>query len=325
MTGKQGVITLGLVSHHMEALPFIREQMERHGTIVMEEPPTPGFRRMLDGTLSIHDHLLEMDPEFPEFHRLMCSLLREFYAMGRRILQVEPYLESLMAIHEQLAEGQTVDHVMATDSLRPVYLAERAATGALIAYYAKSVTAPFPEVVQAVKILAMADARRLLLRDRLRASAIAAEASACERIFVEAGYIHFPLYQRLFHIIGGSWKVRVVFLMQPAVRQLNGKRRNLGPGDVLTLRYALNRRLPESQADLLAARSLITIKLIKTEELLPGASSAPHAEDEARVNAMVDLLSFEDCARLFHEVRLLKRDLALSTVQHYCAGKKTAL
>ncbi len=324
MKGKPGVITLGLVSHHVEALPFIREQMELHGTIVMEEPTTPGFRSMLDGTLSIDDHLLEMDPEFPEFHRLMCSLLREFHAMGHRILQVEPYLERLMAIHELLADGKTVAHVLASDSLRPVYLAERAATGALLAYYAKSVRASFPDVVQAVKTFAMADARRLLLRDRLRSMAIASEAFVGERIFVEAGYIHYNLYRHLHHTLGNSWKVRVVFLLEPTVKQLNGKRRNLGPGDILTLRYALNRHPSKPQADLLAARSLMYIKLINTEELLPGASHAPHAEDEARVNAMVDRLSFEDCEGLFREVRMLKRDLALKTVERYCAQNKTA-
>ena len=99
-----------------------------------------------------------------------------------------------------------------------------------------------------------------------------------------------------------SWKVRVIFLLEPVIRELNGKRRNFGPGDILTLRYALNRHPSQALADLLAARSLISIKLIETEELPPGASPAPHAEGEIRVGRIVDQLSFDDCENLFNTI-----------------------
>lgn len=58
----------------------------------------------------------------------------------------------------------------------------------------------------------------------------------------------------------------------------------------------------KSLADLLAARSLIYIKLIEKDELIPGASTAPHAEGEIRINAMVDRLSFEDCEMIFDRI-----------------------
>jgi hypothetical protein len=280
---------------------------------------------MLNSHLSLDDYLLEIDSEFPRFDRLMCGLLREFHGLGRRIVQVEPYLERLIKIHELFTEGKTVGDVMASDSLRDVYRAERAATGALIAYYSKSVSAPFPEVVEAVKTFALADARRLALRDRLRARAIASEAGAGESIFVEAGYIHYPLYRILLDQMGSSWKVRVVFLLEPLIRELKGKRRNLGPGDVLTLRYALNLYPSQSLADLLAARSLIYVKLINTQELLPGTSPAPHVQDEIRVNGIVDQLSFKDCEALFNDIRLVKRDLALQRVEDYGASKKSII
>jgi len=48
----------------------------------------------------------------------------------------------------------------------------------------------FPKVVKAVKTFARSDARRLLLRDQLRARAIASMAGPGSSIFVEAGYIH---------------------------------------------------------------------------------------------------------------------------------------
>lgn len=122
--------------------------------------------------------------------------------------------------------------------------------------------------------------------------------------------------------MGVSWKVRAVFLLEPVIRELNGKRLNFGPGDILTLRYALNRNPSQTLADLLAARSLIFIKLIETEELLPAPPSlAPHAEDEIRVSRIVDQLSFDDCEKLFNTIRLLKRDLASQTVEDYVASK----
>jgi hypothetical protein len=320
LIGRQGLVTVGFVSHHVEALPFIRKQMERHETLVLEEPSAPSFPGMLNGHLSVDDYLLEIDSEFPRFDRLMCGLLMEFHGMGRRIIQVEPYLERLIEIHERFADGKTVADVMASDSLRNVYRAERAATGALIAYYSKSVSASFSEVVEAVKIFARVDAGRLALRDRLRARAIASAADAGESILVEAGYIHYSLYRHLLNQMGVSWKVRVIFLLEPVIRELNGKRRNFGPGDILTLRYALNRHPSQALADLLAARSLIFIKLIETEELLPGASLAPHAEDEIRVGGIVDQLSFDDCENLFNTIRLLKRDFASQTVEDYLAS-----
>lgn len=324
MTGKQGLITVGFVPHHVEALPFIREQMERHGVVMLEEPPAPGFSGMLSGALSVDEYLREIDSEFPRFDRLLCGMLREYHGLGRRVLQIEPYLERLIEIHELFSEGKTAGDVLARHALRHVYLAERAATGALIAYYSRSVTAPFPEVVEAVKTFAAADARRIVLRDHLRARAIAFAAGAGESILVEAGYIHYPLYRHLLDQMGSSWKVRGAFLLEPVLRRLRAGRRNLGPGDILTLRYALHRHPSTSLANLLAARSLIFIKLIETDELLPGPSPTPHAEDELKVNTMVDQLSYEACERLFQDIRLAKRDLAFNIVQDYCVKAKIA-
>ena len=85
----------------------------------------------------------------------------------------------------------------------------------------------FPKVVKAVKTFARSDARRLLLRDQLRARAIASMAGPGNSIFVEAGYIHYPLYQHLRRQMGSSWKIRVVFLLEPVIKRLQGKRRNL--------------------------------------------------------------------------------------------------
>ena len=325
MIGKPGLLTVGFVSHHAEALPFLREQMERHDTIILEEPSVPTFHEMLGNHLSVDDYLMGVDSEFPKFDRLVCGMLKELHAKGRRIVQTEPYLERLIEIHELFAEGKLPRDILNSDKLRKVYKAERKATGALLSYYASSAKDAFPKVVKAVKAFARADAQRLLLRDGLRASTIASAASSSVSIFVEAGYIHYLLYRFLRHQMGDSWKIRIVFLLEPVIRKLGGKRRNLGPGDVLTLLYSLHRQPDQSLTDLLAARSLIYIKLIEKEELLPGATIAPHAEDEVRINNILDQFSYEDCETLYYRIRFVNRVLSLQVAEEYLTSESARM
>ncbi len=311
------MITIGFSSHHVEALPFIREQLQRHQVIVLEEPPSPNFQAMLGGTITISDYLIELDSGFPEFDRQLCALLQERYQTGGCIIQVEPYLEKLLQIQEFFATGRTVEEVKQTVEFSEVYQAEKRATGALISYYSCSMESPFADVVEAVKRFARADALRLTLRERLRAKAIGSLYSQDAAMYVEAGYIHYRLYHYLRQELGRKEKIRVVFLLAPVIKKLRGRRRNMGPGDILTLHYALHHGLKEELANLLAARSLIYIKLVKKQELLPGTSEAPHIEDEVKVNRLVDRLDFYQCQELFERIRLAKREDALELAQKY--------
>lgn len=311
------MITVGFSSHHVEALPFAREQMERHQTIILEEPPSPGFGPMLEGLISLEDYLLELDSGFPEFDRRMHRLLVGFHRQGKRIIQVEPYLERLLQIHELFTGGATPDEILQRPDLGDVYLAERNATGALISFYGLSMKAPFGEVVEAVKRFARADAVRLVMREGLRARGIAQLVRPGEPTYVEAGYIHYPLYRFLRQELGRREEFRVVFLLEPVVKKLGGRRRNLGPGDILTLRYAFHISVPEERANLLAARSLIYIKLINKEELLPGKSEAPHSEDEVMVNRLVDSLDLPRCRDLFNRIRLADRGKAVELARAF--------
>jgi len=311
------MITIGFSSHHAEVLPYARRQMKQHQTIALEEPPAPEFAEMLNGRLSIDEYLMTLDSGFPEFQRLMCVLLRELHSEGRQIIQIEPYLEILLQIHETLAGGKTPKDIVKNPKLVGVYEAEKRATGALITFYEHSMKAPFGEVIKAVKGFARADADRLVMRERLRAHAIGSLASDDRDIYVEAGYIHYPLFHYLRRVVGSFQRIRVVYLLAPVVRRLEGRRRNMGPGDILTLHYALHGRLAENTEDLLAARSLVYIKLLQKDELIPGESDAPHSEDEVSVNRAVDRLSVEDCRTLFDGIRLLNREDALRVVQAY--------
>ncbi len=311
------MITIGFSSHHLEALPYIRQQMEGHQVIVLEEPPSPHLQAMLDGSISISDYIMEFDSGFPEFDRKMCALLQELHQAGAGIIQVEPYLEKLLQIHELFAAGKTADEVSRDPEFKSVYEAEKRATGALLSYYALSMEGPFAAVVDGVKDFARADAERLTLRERLRARTISSLHKSNETMYVEAGYIHYPLYRYLRNELGAKQEIRVAYLLAPVIKKLQGKRRNMGPGDILTLHYAFHGRLKEELANLLAARSLIYIKLIVKEELIPDTCQTPHAEDEVKVNRLVDRLNFNQCRKLFEQIRLSKRTHAVEVAQEY--------
>lgn len=238
---------------------------------------------------------------------------------------MEPYLERLSKIHALFAEGKTPADILKIADLKVVYEAERCATGALLSFYKHSVNDPFDKVIEAVKDFAKADAERLRLRARLRAEAIAGRAKPGKDMYIESGYIHYTMYLYLRRELGPQQKIRVLFLLQPVVKRLKGRRRNMGPGDILTLRYSFHSHVEEGLANLLAARSLIYIKLISKEELIPGPSDCPHSEDEVMVNRLVDCLGFAECGEIFEKVRFKRREQALRIVRAHVKSKETSM
>ena len=98
-------ITIGLSVHRPEIIPFMADAMRLHDAIFLEEPPDPGFERMLSGSLPVNDYLGQIDTEYPEFSREMRHLLRRLRDDGKEIFQVEPYIETLVGVHEFFAEG----------------------------------------------------------------------------------------------------------------------------------------------------------------------------------------------------------------------------
>jgi hypothetical protein len=314
---RKSLVTIGFSSHRVEALPYAQEQMAAHGLIILEEPPSQNLRLMLQGHLAISDYMNEQNSAFPEYGMRMCALMQDLYRSGKRVSQVEPYLERLLQIYEDFRGGKSPDEVVKTPALREVYLAEKRASQALIGFYTSSIKDPFEKVVKSVKAFAQADAFRLNLRARLRAKAIASLATPGDSVYVEAGYMHYPLYHYLRREHLNPMSIRVVFLLTPVIKKLRGRRRNLGPGDALTLRYAFHDKLGHDLSNLLAARSLIYVKLIQKEELIPGLSEAPHSVDEVRVNRLVDRLQFADCQALYHRMRLANPEQALRLVKSY--------
>jgi hypothetical protein len=314
--------TLVLANHRPETLPAARRLMARHDAIILEEPPDPRFKPMLDGQIAIDTYLEDQDLEYPEFSRRMTDLLRESHHVGKRLYQIEPFIAHLLAIHERFADGQRPADLPAGTAIEQVYQAEREATARLIDFYQVSTSGGFSDTLTAVKRFARADAERFGLRDRMRAEAMVDVLTQPGRIYIEAGQIHFPLWHELRRRLPAGYPLKVHFLMAPAVQSLGYRGHLYGPGDLLTLHYRFRPRRRFAAEDLLAARALVYSKLIAKEEMLPDGDPYPHTRDELEVGAVTARLSLSDCRRLYPLIRKAPTAVAREMVQHYLDGNR---
>ena len=310
-------VSLVFSSHRPETLQVSAPLMKKYDAIFLEDPPTTEFREYLQGTLSIDDYLMTLDAEYPEFTRLSCNHLKQLHTQGKSIIQIEPFLEVLIEIHAFFADGGDPSDIDTGSATFNVYQAEKNATGRLLDYYQTVMTGSFEKTIETVKAFARADAARLLLRDAMRAEALVHEVLKYAKSYVEAGYIHHALFVKLRKALAGRANLRPVFLMAPIVKPLLGKRQALGPGDILTLLYVYHPHFQKKEADLLAARSIVYIKLLEKEELEAIPGEYPHTRDEVTALQMVCSLSFEDCQNLYPHIRLAKTEDARSMVKAY--------
>jgi hypothetical protein len=297
-------ISLGFSAHRPEMIPLIARAMRRHQAVYLEEPPTPGFERMLQKEMSVDDYLLPVDAEYPAFSRAVCRLLRELRAEGRVIRQVEPFVESLVWIHELFAGGRGPAD-LPQDSLHVyVHRAERAATGALLAFYRTVASGSFDEAIAAVDRFASADAARFRLRDSLRAQALAPRVQEHPSAYVECGQMHVLLWRRLRERLPAAVRVRPLFLTGDALRSFGASGRAWGPGDLLTLHYIFHPHAPQTdRTKLLAARAMVYAKILQKQEFEAEAGQFPHLLDELACIRAAGRLSLADCRRLFPLLR----------------------
>lgn len=306
-------------SHRIEFLKFMENIMQGSDIIIIEEAPSLLFYDMLEGRITVKEYLQEEIFEFPNFSFRFCELLKNLYKQGKKILQIEPYMEKLLKIHNMFSEGKTPEDVICTAELDEVYETEKKATKALIDFYEISLSKNFREIVEAVKIFARADAERFQIRDRMRAEAIC---SLQDRgiVFIEAGAIHLYLRKILLKNLGE--RLRTIFALEDTIKKLTGKRWIFPPGDILTLRYIFGARENEELESLLSARALIYIMLIEKEEMFPTENQpTPHLLDEARAVEFVNKLSFRDCEKLYYEMRFRSRRKALNIAKEYISKK----
>ncbi len=298
-------LTIGLTPHRLEFLPATLELMAQHNTILLEEPPHPDFILLLRGELSVFEFIEEIEAGFPQYSQEAYGALKEFYKKGKIICQVEPYLEKQLLIRHLLDEGASPEEIMQFSDLAEAYQVEHEATGALLEFY-MAMGSPFEVLVEKIKAFARADAKRIDYRDRLRAAKIKEILPKLKwPIFVEAGYIHLRLGYYLAQN-KSSYQLRIKNLLLSATKQQGLSKFLPSPGDGLTSYYLFGGRHRNIPEDLLAARSLVYIKLIEKEELTPSEENPfPHLRNELFWRLFVGNLSFKECKFLDQFIRLL--------------------
>ncbi|MBM4287580.1 MAG: hypothetical protein FJ135_05445 [Deltaproteobacteria bacterium] len=316
--------TIGFSTHRLESLPFARQEMQRHEAIVLEESPSPTLAAVLQGEAEVEEYLWELDAEFPEFSRCQLEILKDLRQQGKTILQVEPYLEQLVAIHELFAQEISPEEVMTRDDLREVYQMERATSAALLGFYQLAWQAPFGQVVESVKHFARRDAARFRLRDAMRAQALAVLAGRYESVYVEAGHMHLALPGELHRQLNGQGRVKSLFLLEETARKRSPHPRVFGPGDILTFRHLFQRPLTLAQETLLAAQSLIYIKLLSKDEIPVGESATPHLDEELRLSELTRRLTYADCERLYPRLRRASPVQALTEVERLLPPRESS-
>lgn len=314
-----------LASHRPENLPLLESEMSRQEAVFLEEAAATDFFDMLEERVGIETYLAARDEEYPAFSRGFCSLLRRLHRDGVALFQVDPFVDELLAIHEFFAGGKTPADLPAETDRRRVYEAERRATGALLDFYKASLSGTFKETVSAVKRFARADAERFRLRDEMRAQALALGVTGYRSSGVEAGDIHLWLGSRLRRHLKGIARVQPVHLLREQHLAMGARRRNLGPGDILTIVYLFHPRASGPRLDLLAAKSLVYVKLLEKEERMPGVEPFPHLVDELETSQIVDRLTYEDCQRLYPLIRRADTAGARGIVRRYLAAQGAAL
>ena len=314
-------ITIGLSLHRPEMIPIIRNYMQQCDAIFLEEPPETNFRQMLRGSISIEDYLMPLDIEYPEFSKNMCCLLRKLHAKGKTIIQIEPFMEVLLGIHDFFANGNGPGDLAKNSLEYPVYLAERRATEALLTYYQAAITGSFEDILEAVIKFARMDAARFRLRDSLRAQALAPQIKRYPSAYIEAGAIHFRLWQLLRKRLPKKIRIVPLFLADFALNMLEEKGHLYGPGDQLTLLYIFHPTIAETeQHQLLAARAIIYAKIIEKEEFDADVGTFPHSQDELACIRATGKLNLCDCRELFPLIRRSKTAEARQIVADYSAG-----
>ncbi len=301
-------ITVGLTPHRLEFLPTTKKLLWKHDIIVLEEPPDPLFQEMLTGRIPLDSYVEETEAGFPEYEKEFCKELRKLHQAGRKICQIEPYLERWVLIRSLLDEGVPPSRVKACPELSQVYEMEHETFGKLLDYYA-AMQGSFEDLVEKIKIFARSDARRILLRDKMRAREIVSLTKnypGGAKIYVEAGYIHIKLLYFLACKARGKFRLKAENLLLQALSASGFQGVLPSPGDGLTSYYLFGGKHRDITEDLLAARSIIYIKLIDKDELKPTSQDPfPHLRNEVFWRLFVWELSYEDCKRLDSLIRLL--------------------
>ncbi len=279
-------------SHRVEMLKHFEEIAKDYDTIVIEEPKDSLFERMLKGEITIDYYVENTNTSFPLYSTYQCEVLRKLYSMGKRIYQVEPYLEILEDIHRAIESKRALPSDEMAMKVRSI---EKKVGEAWIDYQEAFMKRDFDALVDSAVRFTKADAERFIVRDEMRAEAIA-KIGDC---LVEAGQIHILLPEILKE---KGFDVKVVDLPREVANKL-GIEFYLNPGNELTIRYMLGEDVGDDEAKLMCAQSIIYVSLIPKDELLPSNDDPyPHLKRECRIAKKVRKLSYDECKELFYRI-----------------------
>ncbi len=286
-------------SHRVEMLPHFEEEAKKRDVIIIEEPKDDQFRKMLSGEISIDNYVRTLDTSFPIYSKHQCEILRKLHGLGKRIYQVEPYLEIIEVIHRAIERGE-FEKLPKEGRIAEVIDAERKANLAWLDYQEAFLRKDFDALVDATVRFTKADAERFKVRDRMRAEEIAKVLEVeSGGVLIEAGQIHLLLPRYLEEL---GFEVSTLNLPEMVAKKL-GIKLYPNPGNELTKKFMLGENIDEETAKIMAARGIIYISLIPKDEMLPTEDNPyPHLVEENKIAKAVSKLSYEGCKRLFYKI-----------------------
>lgn len=315
-------ITLCHSTHRPETLALTARIMLDHEVIILEEPHHPDFHKALCGNIALEDHLLELDTDYPTFTLGQYRVLQQLFKAGKKILQIEPYLDRLLWIHCFFADDHRPEELINSSPAHEVYCAEHEATKNLIEYYRDVRGGDFFKILAAMNAFAIVDARRFVLRDSLRAKRILEVLVSGKDTYIEAGSIHLLLTKLLAKGLAKEWCFQVNDIDRQTMKMLQLHGNIFSPGDELTLDYIFGRNVSRKKWQLSCARALIYSKIITTDEISGADGEFPHTRNEVDAIAAVNRLSLDECRALFQSIRSISSIEAADLTARYLRQKK---
>ncbi len=298
-------VTICYATHRPETLDLTARIMQRNDVIILEEPYHRDFSGVLNGSIDIEEHMLELDTAYPAFTLGQYRLLQQLSKTGKQILQAEPYLEHLLTIQYFLMEDHRPEDIEPNTVAHAVYCAEKEATARLIEYYKTIQGNDFGHILTSMNSFAKADATRFVLRDSLRVNQILKLLVPGKKTYIEAGSIHLLLCRLLAKYLPEECHLQTHSVDREAVKLLNRSGSLFSPGDKLTLDYIFGRNTGRQKWQLLCAQSLIYSKIVSKDELPSSNGELPHTVNEIESIAAVKDLSIDTCRVLYQKIRPL--------------------
>lgn len=284
------------LAHRVEFLDLFIKEMNGCDVVVLEEPRDGALEMFLENQITIEDYVENSGTGFPVYTFHQALALKDLYSRGVRIIQVEPYLEILEKIYRAISAGRVEEYSLDPGAAE-VLEVEKEVTGALIEYHEELMGGDFDRIVDKIIEFAKRDAKRFVVRDRLRAEAIS-RLELDGMVGVEAGYMHILLPRYLEE---RGVKTSTVSLIDEACRML-GLHPRENPGDTLTKSYMLNEDLGGEER-LKAAQSLIYLMLVSREEKTPTLGNPfPHLTEEIGILERITKMSYDECRELYERM-----------------------